>query len=563
MFHDYIVTTLVAGLQYNFEKEFNLATVYFSPIVVTVGIVPVVFTPQLDIIVGSDGYADASVTTQVSQSLSFNAGVQWLKNSGWAPFQNFSKSLSFQPPQLNVNAGAEAYVKPQLTLKVYGVAGPYINAKIFERLNADLLQKPWWMLYGGLTMNGGVNVNIIDPILLEYKIPDLIKYETLLAQSTLPPVTLPNITTSNISSITKSSAEGSGNITDDGGAPVTARGVCYSTSQNPTIANNKTSEGSGAGSFTSNLTGLTANTTYYVRAYATNSVGTAYGNQVTFTTSQNLSLPTLTTNLVTNLSPTSATTGGSISSDGNAPVTVRGVCWSTTQNPTTSNNKTTDGTGTGVFTSSLTGLTPNTTYYVRAYATNSVGTSYGSQISFTTSVQLQLPTIITTAASSISTTSATSGGSISSDGSATITVRGVCWSTSPSPTTSNSKTTDGTGTGSFTSSLTGLTPSTTYYVRSYATNSVGTAYGNQVSFTTSVQIQLPTLTTTAASSISTTSASSGGNVTSDGNATVTARGVCWSTTTNPTVANSKTTDGTGTGVFASFLTGLTPSVAKT
>lgn len=121
---------------------------------------------------------------------------------------------------------------------------------------------------------------------------------------------------------------------------------------------------------------------------------------------------------------------------------------------------------------------------------------YGSQVSFTTSVQTQLPTLTTTAASAISTTSATSGGSISSDGGATVTARGVCWSTSQTPTTSNSKTTDGTETGSFTSSLTGLTPNTTYYVRSYATNSAGTAYGTQVSFTTSSIGQLGTVTDT-------------------------------------------------------------------
>src|ERR1035437_5498763 len=96
-----------------------------------------------------------------------------------------------------------------------------------------------------------------------------------------------------------------------------------------------------------------------------------------------------------------------------------------------------------------------------------------------------LATLTTTAASAITLTTAISGGNISSDGGAAITARGVCWNTSTGPTIVNSKTIDGTGTGSFASSVTGLTAGTNYYIRAYATNSAGTAYGNEVSFTTS------------------------------------------------------------------------------
>ncbi|MBS1529078.1 MAG: hypothetical protein JSU01_02120, partial [Bacteroidetes bacterium] len=95
------------------------------------------------------------------------------------------------------------------------------------------------------------------------------------------------------------------------------------------------------------------------------------------------------------------------------------------------------------------------------------------------------PVLTTTAISGATATTATSGGNITSDGGSSVTARGVCWNTTGSPTTSDSKTTDGTGTGAFTSSLTGLSPSTTYYVRAYATNGVSTTYGNAVSFTTS------------------------------------------------------------------------------
>jgi hypothetical protein len=95
---------------------------------------------------------------------------------------------------------------------------------------------------------------------------------------------LSTVTTTNVTSIATTTAISGGNITSDGGALVTERGVCWSTTANPTIANSKTIDGSGSGSFVSNLMGLLAGTTYYIRAYATNSAGTAYGNELTLTT---------------------------------------------------------------------------------------------------------------------------------------------------------------------------------------------------------------------------------------------------------------------------------------
>jgi uncharacterized protein (TIGR02145 family) len=194
-------------------------------------------------------------------------------------------------------------------------------------------------------------------------------------------------------------------------------------------------------------------------------------------------LPLVTTNIVTDITSTTATCGGNVVYEGSSAVTARGVCWSTSQNPTVGDSHTEDGNGQGSFVSTLTNLTAGTTYYVRTYAINCTDTAYGEEVSFTA---IKVPTVTTTAISSIASTTATSGGNVTDDGGATVTARGVCWSTSHNPTTSNSKTTNGTGIGSFTSSLTGLTAGTTYYVRAYATNSAGTEYGNEVSFTTTI-----------------------------------------------------------------------------
>ena len=110
------------------------------------------------------------------------------------------------------------------------------------------------------------------------------KVTVLQTISVVNPATAPTVTTATITDIDKTTATGGGNVTADGGATVTARGICWSTSQNPTISGSHTTDGTGTGSFTSAMTGLEPNTTYYVRAYATNSAGTAYGEEVSFTT---------------------------------------------------------------------------------------------------------------------------------------------------------------------------------------------------------------------------------------------------------------------------------------
>jgi gliding motility-associated-like protein len=201
-----------------------------------------------------------------------------------------------------------------------------------------------------------------------------------------PAGTQPSVTSNNVNSITKYTATATGTLTS-GTLAVTTSGVVWSTAANPTIAlSTKTTNGpTTSGTITGNITGLNAGTTYHVRAYATSESGnTFYGSDLTFTTLP-ATIPALTTDAVTTILSTKATSGGVITDSGGVAITAKGVVWSTTANPTVpSANSTSNGTTAASFTSLLTGLTPSTTYHVRSYATNSIGTGYGNDITFTT-----------------------------------------------------------------------------------------------------------------------------------------------------------------------------------
>lgn len=363
----------------------------------------------------------------------------------------------------------------------------------------------------------------------------------------------PTVVTSDVTAISYTSAVCGGDISSDGNAEVTERGICYGTTAQPTTKDSVILCGSGTGAFSTVLPNLQDGTTYYVRAFATNSKGTAYGEQKTFTTTSYYA-PTVSTNAPQNISFTTTTCGGKVLTDGALSITDKGICYGTSPSPTVSSQKTSCGTGLGDFTCTLSNLRDSTVYYARAYAVNAKGIAYGEQVSWRTK-GYALPTLSTIAASNITFTSATCGGSITSDGNAEITSRGICYSTKSKPTISNSKVTSGSGTGTFTCNLTNLSDGTTYYARAYATNKKGTAYGAQISWTTKAYTR-PIVSTTEAQNVSYTTATCGGNVTSDGSLSVTFRGICYSTQPNPTISNTKVASGSGTGAFTCNLTGL-------
>ena len=410
--------------------------------------------------------------------------------------------------------------------------------------------------------------------------------------------TVPTVTTAAITQITETTAVAGGNVTSDGGASVTERGVVYATTQNPTINSTKVTSGIGTGSFTCNLTDLQPNTTYYVRAYATNEVGTAYGEEVTFTTAEdesseptgteneygyvdlglsikwatmnvgaskledygdyfawgetqpkstynwstykycNGSSSTLTkyntdssygtvdnkTTLDLSDDAANANWGGSWRMPTDAEWTeLRENCtWKwTTQNGVNGYRVTSKSNGNSIFlpaagyrygsslddagsygyywSSSLNTVFPYNAYRLTFYSSYVGWRNYDRQsgqsvrpvLGENKVAETTAPTITTTSVTQITESSAVAGGNVTSDGGASVTERGVVYATTQNPTTNNTKVMSGTGTGSFTCNLTGLQANTTYYVRAYAVNSKGIAYGEEVSFTTKEQSSTP------------------------------------------------------------------------
>lgn len=230
-------------------------------------------------------------------------------------------------------------------------------------------------------------VYAIAPGLHQFRWETVYGAATYLDKITFAPASLPEVSTKEVSDITPTTAASGGTIISNGNNPITAKGICWSKSENPTIEDSKTENGSGMESFISQMDNLEGNTTYYVRAYATNMVGTAYGEQVVFSTIVS-SLPTIITYKPWVISNSEVESGGDVTDDGFDPVTARGVCWNTSSNPTTSNNKTINGSGLGSFESQITGLEFGKTYYLRAYATNSQGTVYGEEYSFETELSV-------------------------------------------------------------------------------------------------------------------------------------------------------------------------------
>ena len=366
-------------------------------------------------------------------------------------------------------------------------------------------------------------------------------------------VTTPRVSTVEVSEATYNSATCLCNVSSDGGLDLSERGVCWGLEPVPTIdVHHIAAEGTSIGNYSVVISGLTVNTTYHIRAYATNEKGTNYGENLTFTTTEGLA--TVTTAAITNVSATSAWGGGVVTDEGASNVTEHGICWSINHNPTINDNHNSNGAGAGSYTVQMTGLTPNQTYYVRAYATNAQGISYGAEIDFTATDGL--PEVKTDDVTDVTSSSAIGHGKVNNQGGSTVTERGICWSTDPSPTINGSYAQSGTGSGEYEVNLTNLTPGTKFYVRAYAMNTHGLIYGEEKEFTTLAN--LPSVITGEVSNITPTSAQGSGDVTGDGGSAVTEKGICWSIYPNPTINDNHISNGSGTGNYSATMSYLKP-----
>lgn len=317
----------------------------------------------------------------------------------------------------------------------------------------------------------------------------------------------PTVTTGAASAITQTSATAAGSIPDIGCSAITAYGIEYSTTNGfPNGTGTQVAASNlSSGNFSSNLTGLTAGTTYYYKAYATNGGGTGYGTQQQFTTqslSPALSATTLSGfgNVCINTvaGPNSFTINGTNLTTANVTVgPLSGFTFSTTSGGTytASLNLTQAG---GTFTQQV--FVRFNPIAVQSYSGDipvSGGGATSINVTATGAGVNSTPTVVTGAASSITQTTATAAGTISGAGCSAVTAYGIEYSTTNNftPGTGTQVTSGNLSAGNFSSNLTGLTPSTTYYYRAYATNGGGTGYGSQLSFTTAA----PTLSATALS----------------------------------------------------------------
>ena len=279
-----------------------------------------------------------------------------------------------------------------------------------------------------------------------------------------------------------------GSIESVGDPAYTERGFVYATSHNPTVENNakKVVPGTETGDFSLNVGNLVMNNLYYIRAYATNSHGTTYGNEVSL--NFNAVKPVVQTKTVTNISIGGGTStfNGSIESVGDPAYTERGFVYATSHNPTVENNekKVVTGTETGAFSSNVGNLVMNNLYYVRAYAANSHGTTYGNEVSL--NFNAVPASVKTNAILNIDETKATLSGTIDSIGDPAYTEKGFVYAKTPNPTIglSSQVSVSGSGTGIFTKDLTGLDTQVTYYVKAYVISNGNIIYGREVSFYT-------------------------------------------------------------------------------
>ncbi|MBQ3759763.1 MAG: hypothetical protein II876_09950, partial [Synergistaceae bacterium] len=380
-----------------------------------------------------------------------------------------------------------------------------------------------------------------------------------------PEMDLPNVTTEDATNINldSESATFNGTIVDEGDPAYTERGFVYGFTHNPSVDNTKIEViGSGLGKFSANVTELEVGSIYYIRAYAINNKGVAYGSDVML--DLNGTVPQVKTKPATelNIGAGTAVFHGEIEYLGDPIYSERGFVYNINHNPTTDDSKViVSGTSEGEYSSDVDGLVVGNIYYVRAFATNAQGTAYGEEVEVDFG-ELK-PQVTTGEASNINLAAgtATLNGTIVSVGDPAYTERGFVYATVHNPTVEENadtkKVVPGTDSGAFSINVSGLVLNTLYYVRAYATNSQGTVYGEEKEL--DMTGTLPVVTTAAVSGISIESgtATFKGTIEELGDPAYTERGFVYGLTHNPTIDDTKRiVSGNASGVFSANISEL-------
>ena len=319
----------------------------------------------------------------------------------------------------------------------------------------------------------------------------------------------PSATTQAASPITTSSAQLNSYVNPNGASTTIYYQYGLTTSYGSTTISGGI--GTTAGNYGTTISGLSANTTYHFRIVAYNSGGTSYGGDLTFTTSA--TAPTATTQAATLITSTSAQLNSYVNPNGASTTIYYQYGLTTSYGSTTMSGGI--GTTAGNYGTTASSLTPNTTYHFRIVAYNGGGTSYGSDLTFTTAATA--PSATTQAATAIISTSAQLNSYVDPSGASTTIYFQYGLTTSYGSTTISGNI--GTTAGNYGTTASGLVPNTTYHFRIVASNSGGTSYGGDLTFATTTSVPLPTAVTLAADTVTTTSAHLNSSVNPNGNST--------------------------------------------
>lgn len=280
-------TSITAGGSLgSISKEVNI---YSQPIgVFTIPGTPIVIVASLRVSLGASGSINIEVVASDNKTSNINTFIEY-KNNSWD--KGFTRTMDnqFTFSGLVGNASAKVYIEPAIDFKLWGSnwAKGSITSQGYLKASGQLLPTPDCELKAGISAGAEANLKFFGWTFTAASYPDIFDFSKVLYTCSTPNTQLPTLSTTSVTAITSNSATSGGNVTSSGASTVSARGICWATSLHPTTSNNITTNGSGTGSFASSLSGLTPNTTYYVRAYATNTQGTNYGNEIIFTTQPN------------------------------------------------------------------------------------------------------------------------------------------------------------------------------------------------------------------------------------------------------------------------------------